>query len=204
MQIKEVEEKTGITSHNIRYYEKENLIKPQRNPLNGYREYTQDDVMLINQIKFLRMLEIPIKSVRKCLEGECTLKDVVQDNLIDLQQEEKRMKENQILCEQILSSQIELSSLSEEWIEEVWVDKETYIIKVDQIRKEDRRKARNFYMNQIIAILGWLCTMIITILFTLNVISSYVSRTVLIIDIVLILLLFAFIFYMVWKNEKYR
>lgn len=31
MTIKEVEEQTGLTRYNIRFYEKENLIEPTRN-----------------------------------------------------------------------------------------------------------------------------------------------------------------------------
>lgn len=44
MTIKEVEEKTGLTRSNIRFYEKENLIFPERNEKNGYREYSQKDL----------------------------------------------------------------------------------------------------------------------------------------------------------------
>ena len=35
MKIKDVEKRTGITSYNIRFYEKENLLIPKRNPVNG-------------------------------------------------------------------------------------------------------------------------------------------------------------------------
>ncbi|MFL8245929.1 MerR family transcriptional regulator [Clostridioides difficile] len=44
MTIKEVEEKTGLTRSNIRFYENENLIKPLRNERNGYREYSDENV----------------------------------------------------------------------------------------------------------------------------------------------------------------
>lgn len=44
MKIKEVEKRTGITSHNIRFYEKEGLLNPSRNLSNGYREYTEADI----------------------------------------------------------------------------------------------------------------------------------------------------------------
>ena len=59
MKIKDVEKRTGITSYNIRFYEKENLLIPKRNPVNGYREYTEEDILLLNRIKMLRMLDIP-------------------------------------------------------------------------------------------------------------------------------------------------
>ena len=47
MKIKDVEKRTGITSYNIRFYEKENLLIPKRNPVNGYREYTEEDILLL-------------------------------------------------------------------------------------------------------------------------------------------------------------
>lgn len=39
MNIKEVEKVTGISSQNIRFYEKSGLVHPDRNEENGYREY---------------------------------------------------------------------------------------------------------------------------------------------------------------------
>ena len=43
MTIKEVEERTGLTRSNIRFYEKEKLIEPSRNDKNGYRDYSEKD-----------------------------------------------------------------------------------------------------------------------------------------------------------------
>ena len=40
MTIKEAEQMTGLTRSNIRFYEKEQLISPDRNVKNGYREYS--------------------------------------------------------------------------------------------------------------------------------------------------------------------
>ena len=44
MTIKEVEQITGLTRSNIRFYEKEKLISPERNANNGYREYSEEDI----------------------------------------------------------------------------------------------------------------------------------------------------------------
>lgn len=49
MTIKEVEELTGLTRSNIRFYEKEGLFIPSRNA-NGYREYSQDNVEEIKKL----------------------------------------------------------------------------------------------------------------------------------------------------------
>ena len=36
MKIKDVEERTGLSRSNVRFYEKEKLIEPSRNESNGY------------------------------------------------------------------------------------------------------------------------------------------------------------------------
>ena len=41
MTIKEIEQKTGLTRSNIRFYEKEKLVIPTRNEDNGYYHGTQ-------------------------------------------------------------------------------------------------------------------------------------------------------------------
>ena len=40
MKINQVEELVGITKKNIRFYEEQGLINPERNRDNGYREYS--------------------------------------------------------------------------------------------------------------------------------------------------------------------
>ena len=36
MTIKDVEERTGLSRSNVRFYEKEKLVEPSRNESNGY------------------------------------------------------------------------------------------------------------------------------------------------------------------------
>ena len=50
MTIKEAEEATKLPRSNIRFYEKEGLVVPQRNSSNGYREYSRSDVENIRRI----------------------------------------------------------------------------------------------------------------------------------------------------------
>ena len=60
MTIKEVEQITGLSRSNIRFYEKEELINPARNGSNGYREYSEDDIKTIKKIAYLRTLGISV------------------------------------------------------------------------------------------------------------------------------------------------
>ena len=89
MKIKDVEKRTGITSYNIRFYEKENLLIPKRNPVNGYREYTEEDILLLNRIKMLRMLDIPVSDIRKILYEKEALTSVLNTHLLKIKEEEK-------------------------------------------------------------------------------------------------------------------
>ncbi len=60
MTIKEVEECTGLSRSNVRFYEKERLITPSRNEKNGYRDYSKSDVEDIKKIAYLRTLGVPV------------------------------------------------------------------------------------------------------------------------------------------------
>ena len=46
LNIKEVEKLTNITKQNIRYYERQGLIFPKRNPENDYREYSEREIAI--------------------------------------------------------------------------------------------------------------------------------------------------------------
>ena len=61
MKINEVESLVGITKRNIRFYEKEGLLTPNRNSENGYRDYTEDDITALRQVKLLRKLGVPLE-----------------------------------------------------------------------------------------------------------------------------------------------
>lgn len=67
MNIKEVEKVTGISSQNIRFYEKSGLVHPVRNEENGYREYDTNDIRILKLIKMFRMIDMPIEQIKLIL-----------------------------------------------------------------------------------------------------------------------------------------
>ena len=80
LNIKEVEKLTNITKQNIRYYERQGLIFPKRNPENDYREYSEQDIRQLKIIKILRKLDMPIEEIRrlfveneKCRRKRCCI-----------------------------------------------------------------------------------------------------------------------------------
>ena len=52
MHIKDVEQRTGLSRANIRYYEQEGLVHPARRK-NGYRDYSPDDLETLLRIRLL-------------------------------------------------------------------------------------------------------------------------------------------------------
>ncbi len=98
MTIREVEEQTGLSRSNIRFYEKEGLICPMRNERNGYREYTKEDVEAIKKIAYLRTLGISVDVIRKLIRREAALQDVIRQQEMALDQELYRIGQAKALC----------------------------------------------------------------------------------------------------------
>ncbi|GGW70632.1 putative thiol-specific antioxidant related protein/Peroxidoxin BcpB [Streptomyces lucensis JCM 4490] len=67
MMIGELARRSGVTTKAVRYYESLGLITPRRLG-NGYRDYTEDDVRLVREIKALHRMGIPVERTRPFLE----------------------------------------------------------------------------------------------------------------------------------------
>lgn len=202
MKIKEIEDRTGITSHNIRFYEKEKLIVPKRNPINGYREYTEHDVELLKRIKLLRMLDIPVSDIRECLEGRKNLSDILTIHLDNIKAEENRIRQNYLLCEQIAAMKIGMDDLPADLIEQIFHDKDAYLYQLERLKKQDRIKSLIFLSKQVICILGWMVAIIMCLQFYFGLCATYMSKTFRIITFLMIAFLFGCIFWIINCNEK--
>ncbi|MGW2747844.1 MerR family transcriptional regulator [Streptomyces sp. NPDC001450] len=67
MKIGELARCAGVTVKAVRYYESLGLITPRR-LANGYRDYDEDDVRLVREIRALGSLGIPVERTRPFLE----------------------------------------------------------------------------------------------------------------------------------------
>ncbi|MDI9242543.1 MerR family transcriptional regulator [Fusibacillus kribbianus] len=104
MTIKETEQITGLTRSNIRFYEKEKLITPIRNEENGYREYSEEDVKNLKKIAYLRTLGISIEDIRRLVNKEADLLEVVKKQKGILEGQMSELEHAKILCERMLQS----------------------------------------------------------------------------------------------------
>jgi DNA-binding transcriptional MerR regulator len=76
MHIKDVEQRTGLSRANIRYYEQEGLVHPARRK-NGYRDYSPDDLEALLRIRLLRRLDVPIEEIRAMQAGKLSLSEAL-------------------------------------------------------------------------------------------------------------------------------
>lgn len=68
LKINEVSKLLGISSHNIRYYDKEGLLNLEHKSEKGYRLFTYKDIDYLSGIMILRYSQIPIKEVKELIE----------------------------------------------------------------------------------------------------------------------------------------
>ena len=102
MTIKEVEEQTGLTRSNVRFYEKEKLIEPLRNERNGYRDYSERDVEDLKKIAYLRTLGISIEDIRSVISEKITLQEVIVKQSRDLASQMADLNRAKAMCERML------------------------------------------------------------------------------------------------------
>lgn len=143
MTIKEVEQITGLTRSNIRFYEKEKLISPGRNASNGYREYSEEDIKTIKKVAYLRTLGISVEDIRRISSKEANLYDVVKAQRQCLNKQLSELENAKIMCERMLSSNEKINYENLD-IEQYVTDVKDYWSKNDNVLKLD--SVNFFYM----------------------------------------------------------
>lgn len=105
--IKEAAGITGITEQNIRYYERQKLLFPERNRENDYREYSEEDIRRLKFICLFRRLDMPIADIRKLFDGETTLSEAMDALEQRLESEKERLDAALAFCRSIREPSLE-------------------------------------------------------------------------------------------------
>lgn len=67
--IGEAAEKVGVTSETLRHYDRIGLVKPsQKDEWTNYRYYTAKDIVLLNTVRALQQMDLPLKKIKEVLE----------------------------------------------------------------------------------------------------------------------------------------
>ena len=114
MKINEAERLLGITKANIRFYEKEGLIAPGRTQ-GGYRDYSDEDILRLKQIIILRKLGIPVQQIADILDGGLPLREALDQNIRNLQDEIRKLSGSLALSRQLLEEEPEALDTERYW-----------------------------------------------------------------------------------------
>ena len=80
--IQDVSKKTGLTTHTLRYYEKEGLISGVERSQGGFRQYTDEDLERLGLICCLKNTGMSIQEIARFVqlthEGDHTLEERVE------------------------------------------------------------------------------------------------------------------------------
>ena len=80
--IQEVSNKTGLTAHTLRYYEKEGLISGVERTQGGFRQYTDEDLERLGLICCLKNTGMPLQEITRFVQlahqGDQTLEERVE------------------------------------------------------------------------------------------------------------------------------
>ena len=91
MNTKQVEELTGMSRQNIRYYERMGLLEPARDDSNAYRDYSEEDVRRLKLFRMLRMLDMPLKDIQDIINEKASLREAVRHQKEILQTQQKQL-----------------------------------------------------------------------------------------------------------------
>ena len=80
--IQDVSNKTGLSTHTLRYYEKEGLISGVERSQGGFRQYTEEDLERLGLIRCLKNTGMSIQEIARFVqlthEGDHTLEERVE------------------------------------------------------------------------------------------------------------------------------
>ena len=143
MKIHEVEKMTGITSRNIRFYEKQGLLSPVRSTENKYREFSDEDVRKLKEIKLLRRFGVGLTDIKSIQDGDMTLSECMEMYLRFFTEQKKDLEKTIELCEDIREKESCLQTIDTDFYLDEIASAEEKGTKFVDIAKDFITKARS-------------------------------------------------------------
>ncbi|HEL2049654.1 TPA: MerR family transcriptional regulator [Streptococcus suis] len=115
MQVKDVEKLTGLSTKAIRLYEEKGLIEVARNPVNDYRDYSEENVRQLRLIKLLRYFEFSLAEITDLLAlPEEDLQSALREKKRGINQQAEELTDKVDLLDQVVKEM----GKKEDWLEE--------------------------------------------------------------------------------------
>ncbi len=154
MKINQVEELVGITKKNIRFYEAQGLLNPDRNPDNGYREYSLQDVRQLQRIKLLRKLDVPCEQIRLMTQGTLSLDQCLRNQEETLEKRGRDLERMQELCSQLAENERSLDTLNAAgWLDQMKILEKGGVQFMDASRSDVRQRKWGAILSAVASIL---------------------------------------------------
>lgn len=69
MRIAELEKRTSVSRHTLRYYEKEGLLQEVTREGNNYRDYSEQAVKRVHMVRQLKSMGFSLQEIRSILDA---------------------------------------------------------------------------------------------------------------------------------------
>lgn len=103
MKINDVEKITGLTSKAIRLYESKGLIDVKRDD-NGYRNYSNEDVNTLKNIKVLRSVGVSISDIKLYLYGVVSVSELMDKRKTEILNESGQNSKRYQICQRLMQN----------------------------------------------------------------------------------------------------
>ncbi len=123
MTIKDLENELLISRANIRFYEKEGLLSPNRKE-NKYRDYNDNDISRLQKIIVLRKLGVSVTDIKSILDGNESLQKVVHEQSKILTEKIEELKGALDVCKQIEDDNVDIDNFDEAYYIDIIQNKE--------------------------------------------------------------------------------
>ncbi|HSF82137.1 MAG TPA: MerR family transcriptional regulator [Anaerolineales bacterium] len=91
--IKEIADLAGVTTRTLRYYDQIGLLSPASTGNNGYRYYDHNSLLRLQQIMFLRELDVPLKDIQLIMSRpDFDPLQALEEHRLSLQNKAKRLE----------------------------------------------------------------------------------------------------------------
>ncbi len=79
MSVGQLARRAGLTAKALRHYDRIGLLRPDLADAAGYRWYAVEQVAVAQRIAVLRSVDVPIDEIRRCLDDDALVNDVLKE-----------------------------------------------------------------------------------------------------------------------------
>lgn len=112
MQIKEVEERTHLSSKTIRFYEDKGLLNVKRSS-SGYRDYDEEDIQILLQIKLYRKCGLSLQEIKDIFDQKINLDDLLYQKISEYDKKDLELSSQKELCLEVIKAKNDYQELYE-------------------------------------------------------------------------------------------